>query len=112
MFFNKGLPDSEHHQHPSSDVLKFNLVHSWSLTPTYPGWFTVLESYIVPQHPAGGIQPMGCWSSLHSPDHALSTSSPEVQQLGAASAPGSLHDYQGRELRAPWGLKNPAIVAF
>ena len=83
MFYNKGLPDSEHHQHPSSSVLKFNLVHNWSLTPTYPGWFTVLESYVVPQHPAGGIQPTGCWSSLHSPNHVLSTASPQVQQLWA-----------------------------
>lgn len=114
MFYNKGLPDSEHHQHPSSSVLKFNLVHTWSLTPTYPGWFTVLESYVVPQHPAGGIQPTGCWSSLHSPDHALSTASPQVQQLWAAFASGLMHGYfyQGCELRAPWGLKHRVIVPF
>ena len=49
MFYNKGLPDSEHHQHPSSDVLKFNLVHSWGLTPTYPGRFTVLECHSIQQ---------------------------------------------------------------
>lgn len=55
--------------------------------------------------------PSGGWSSLHSPDFALSALSLQVQQLSAASAPGLQDGYFYQEFEA-WALMYPAAITF
>lgn len=92
---------------------KFNVVHSWSMTPTYPELFMVLESYAVPTRKQVGKK--AHWSLVISSQlwPCWSASSLRVQQLSAASALGLQHGYfyQGLQCHVS-GLMYLAAIPF